>query len=257
MQRLYALFLKNFKILFVVPQPSMTDSQATSNTFTDEGRLLQAEYAIKNVNKAGTIAGIVCKDGVVLLGINPSKSATLEKIYALDSNTYCAVAGIFSDALRLVKYARLSSANIHETLGQCPRTTVLCDKIGAEKQRYTQYAGSRPFGVSFLYSGYEKGEYVLCSTDPSGTVGKWTACAFGSDDAAINSKIINDIENKPYTLEEGVRFLFKCIGQAREWTTATEEKMEVLLYKKEGSRIMKVEEIKKILDDLENEKIIK
>lgn len=44
-------------------------SKDNFNAFNEEGRILQVEYAIKNVSNAGTTLGLVCKDGIFLLGI--------------------------------------------------------------------------------------------------------------------------------------------------------------------------------------------
>lgn len=233
----------------------MSEQQTTRNTFTEDGRLLQAEFAIKNVSEAGTIAGMVCTDGVILLGINLTPSATIEKVYQINEKTYSVVSGIFSDALRLIKFARLECANARETTGLYPKVSILCDKISMEKQSYTQMAGARPFGVSFLFSGYENGEYVLYSTDPSGTVNRWRACCFGLDSDAINGGLRNDLPEAEYTVEEGILNLLRIMGKAKEWGNDTAERMEVLLFSEGGARMMKIDEIKNIIKLVEDERI--
>lgn len=231
----------------------MSDQQTSSNTFTEDGRLLQAEYAIKSVSKAGTIVGLACKDGVILIGINPTESTSIEKIYKLNNTIHCVVSGIFSDALRLIKFARLASANIHEIIDQDPSISVLCDAIAEEKQKYTQKAGSRPFGVSFLYCGYEDDSYALYSTDPSGTVNRWKAWSFGCDEDAINSGLRNELPEAPMSLDDSVVALLRIIGKARENPPNVSKKMEVLLYKKDHAKILKAEEIEQILHKVELE----
>jgi len=229
----------------------MESQQTTSNTFTEDGRLLQAEYAIKNVSKAGTIVGMVCLDGVILVGINTAVSPTAEKIYKLSDSSYCAVSGIFSDALRLIKYARLTSANIREIIERDPSPETLTNAIAREKQRYTQSSGSRPFGVSFLYAGYEDDRYVLYSTDPSGTVNKWRAWSFGTNEDTINSGLVNDLPEQCMGLEEGLVALLKTISKARENTPDVSKLMEVLLFKSDGARMLKADEIDAVLSRLE------
>lgn len=229
-----------------------TDEQAKSNTFTDDGRLLQTEYAIKHVSKAGTIIGLVCTDGVILLGINPAPSDTVEKIYQLSENIYCVVSGIFSDALRLIKLGQLAAANIKETIGQHPRPSVLCDAIAERKQHYTQSSGARPFGVSFLYAGYD-GEYVLYSTDPSGTVNRWRAWSYGQNEELINSGLINDLPTDPMDMETGLTALLRVLNKARESPPDASRTMEILLYRTGGSRMLTEPEIAEILGALEAE----
>ena len=52
----------------------------------------------------------------------------------------------------------------------------LCDY----KQSYTQFGGLRPFGVSFLFAGYDDHHgFQLYHTDPSGNYSGWKATAIG------------------------------------------------------------------------------
>jgi 20S proteasome subunit alpha 3 len=96
----------------------------------------------------------------------------------------CAVAGITSDANILINYARLVAQRYffsYQARAACQRvcwpvTTPLQEPIPVEqllrtlcdlKQSYTQFGGLRPFGVSFLFAGYdEHHEYQLYQSDP-------------------------------------------------------------------------------------------
>jgi len=225
----------------------MADKQISGNIFTEDGRLSQAEFAIKNVSEAGTIIGLVCTNGVVLVGINPTKSTSIEKIYKISDETYVAVSGIFSDALRLIKYARLWSAGVKENINKYPRISVLCNTISLEKQYYTQIVSARPFGVSLLYSGYENDEYVLYSTDPSGTVNRWRACCFGMDSDAINACLRNEVTEETYNLAEGVEKVLRMYGKTKEWSSDLAERLEVLTYKEGDARLLKYEEVRDII----------
>lgn len=232
----------------------MNGKQTHGNVFTEEGRLTQAEFAIKNVNEAGTIIGIVCTNGVILVGVNPQKSRSIEKIYKVSDRVHVAVSGVFSDALRLLKYARLESVKIKEELGKYPRLSVLCDNIAMEKQYYTQVAGARPFGVSFLYAGYENDEYVLYSTDPSGTVNKWKACSFGMDSDAINSCLRSEADNMECNLEDGLYKILKMYAKAKEWNSDLSERLEIHILGDKENRLLKLEEIKSLVSKIEAEK---
>lgn len=63
------------------------DSRTT--TFSPEGRLYQVEYAMEAISHAGTVVGILAKDGVVLAAEKKVTSKLLEqdtsseKIYSL------------------------------------------------------------------------------------------------------------------------------------------------------------------------------
>lgn len=232
----------------------MNGKQMHGNVFTEEGRLSQAEFAIKNVSEAGTIIGIACTNGVILIGVNPQKSTSIEKIYKVSEKVHLAVSGVFSDALRLLKYARLESVKIKEELGKYPKLSVLCDNIAKEKQYYTQMAGARPFGVSFLYAGYEDDEYVLYSTDPSGTVNKWKACSFGMDSDAINSCLRGEIDTLECNLNDGLYKILRIYAKAKEWNSDLSERLEIHIFGDNDNRLLTSDEIKSLISEIESEK---
>jgi 20S proteasome subunit alpha 3 len=72
---------------------------ASTTTFSPEGRLHQVEYAIEAINNAGTCVGLQCTDAIVLAGERKSTSKLLapvkssEKTYKLDDHVSCLVAG--------------------------------------------------------------------------------------------------------------------------------------------------------------------
>lgn len=234
----------------------MSEQQVEKNTFTEEGRLLQAEFAIKSVSEAGTIVGTICTNGVIMIGVNTTKTSTVEKVYQINEKTFVVVSGIFSDALRLLRFARVKSAQIKEELGVLPKTSVLCDLISMEMQYYTQSIGARPFGVCFLFAGFENGEYVLYSIDPSGTINHWKACCFGANEDSINAGLRKDIEKLDCNVDEGVYSLLKILSKAKEWSADFCEKLEILIFTESGSRMMNFDEIKSLTARIESENVI-
>ena len=49
------------------------------------------------------------------------------------------------------------------------------------KQAYTQFGGLRPFGVAFLFAGWDKHYgFQLYQSDPSGNYSGWKATVIGS-----------------------------------------------------------------------------
>lgn len=49
-------------------------------------------------------------------------------------------------------------------------------------QAYTQFGGLRPFGVSFLFTGWDEYHgFQLYHSDPSGNYGGWKATAIGAN----------------------------------------------------------------------------
>ncbi|KCZ82316.1 hypothetical protein H312_00339 [Anncaliia algerae PRA339] len=235
----------------------MENDYKKANIFTEEGRILQVEYAIKNVSNAGTIISVICTDGILLLGLKKgTPSLYREKIYPLSDDIYCAVSGSFADCLKLVGFARLKSQEITDEFGiSCPIETI-SKKIGELKQSMTQMGGMRPFGVSILYAGYSNLEnsYVLYSTDPSGTINQWTSVAYGENEEVINNALKNNFVDTKYNLQESTLKVMEIISSVREVTEKEAEVIEILHYSTDKKRYLDKNEVSGVIAELAKNK---
>ncbi len=108
-------------------------------------------------------------------------SKTAEKMYKLDEHLACAVAGITSDANILINTARVAAQRYTFTYGEPMPVEQLVQSLCDTKQGYTQFGGLRPFGVSFLFAGWDAVHgFQLYQSDPSGNYGGWKATAIGA-----------------------------------------------------------------------------
>jgi len=153
--------------------------------FSPEGRLFQVEYAIEAVRRGTT--SIVCRNNNSVVFTVEKKSSELqeiigsEKIFKVDDHIGVAIAGLTADARVLVDRARVQAQvnilNYDETISVKDSTLNICEYL----QMFTQNAGVRPFGVSFLIAGINSnGEASLYLTDPSGAMWGYKAFAIGS-----------------------------------------------------------------------------
>ena len=153
--------------------------------FSPEGRLFQVEYAIEAVRRGTT--SIVCRNNNSVVFTVEKKSSELqeiigsEKIFKVDDHIGVAIAGLTADARVLVDRARVQAQvnilNYDETISVKDSTLNICEYL----QMFTQNAGVRPFGVSFLIAGIDSnGEASLYLTDPSGAMWGYKAFAIGS-----------------------------------------------------------------------------
>jgi proteasome alpha subunit len=153
--------------------------------FSPEGRLFQVEYAIEAVRRGTT--SIVCRNSNSVVFTVEKKSSDLqeiigsEKIFKVDDHIGVAIAGLTADARVLVDRARVQAQvnilNYDETISVKDSTLNICEYL----QLFTQNAGVRPFGVSFLIAGVDSnGEASLYLTDPSGAMWGYKAFAIGS-----------------------------------------------------------------------------
>ncbi len=153
--------------------------------FSPEGRLFQVEYAIEAVRR-GTTA-IVCRNKNSVVFAVEKKSSELqddstgsEKIFKIDDHIGVAIAGLTADARVLIDRARVQAQvnilNYDERISIKDSTLNICEY----KQVFTQNAGVRPFGVSFLVAGIDKNGTSLYLTDPSGALWGYFSFAIGS-----------------------------------------------------------------------------
>ena len=108
------------------------------------------------------MVGVLTKEGIVLAAEKKEVSKlfvpTREsgKLVKIDEHIFCAVSGVVADANYLVDYARIHCQrelySSHEPILVEELVKFLCE----EKHRFTQFGSSRPYGVGFMYAGYDK-----------------------------------------------------------------------------------------------------
>ncbi|XP_042504491.1 proteasome subunit alpha type-4-like [Macadamia integrifolia] len=201
--------------------------------FSPEGRLYQVEYAMEAIGNAGSAIGVLSKDGVVLVGEKKVTSKLLqtlkssEKMYKIDDHVTCAVAGIMSDANILINTARVQAQRYTFAYQEPMPVEQLVQSLCDTKQRYTQFGGLRPFGVSFLFAGWDKNfGFQLYMSDPSGNYGGWKAAAIGANNQAAQSMLKQDYKDN-ITREEAVQLALKVLSKTMDSTSLTSDKLEL------------------------------
>jgi len=183
---------------------------SSTTTFSPEGRLHQVEYAIEAINNAGTCVGILAKDGIVMASekrvtsglLAPAK--TSEKTYKLSQHSACNVAGLTADANILIDQARLRAGRYAYQYCEPIPIEQLVEHVCNYKQAYTQYGGLRPFGVAFLFAGYDEHYgFQLYQSDPSGNYSGWKATVIGANNQAGKSLLKNEYGSQEEDVEEG------------------------------------------------------
>jgi len=207
------------------------DSRTT--IFSPEGRLYQVENAMEAIGNVGAAVGILAKDGIVLIGEKKVTSKLLmtskstEKMFKIDDHVACAVAGIMSNANILVNTARVQAQRYALAYQEPMPVEQLVQSLCDTKQGYTQFGGLRPFGVSFLFAGWDKNYgFQLYMSDPSENYGGWKAAAIGANNQAAQSMLKQDYKDD-ITREEAVDLVLKVLSKTMDTTSLTEEKLEL------------------------------
>lgn len=207
---------------------------SSTTTFSPDGRLHQVEYAIEATNNAGTAVGIIAKDGIVLAGektkpsdlLEPSK--TSEKMYKIDDHVTSVVAGLGSDANILIHNARLTAQRYIYTYQESMPVEQLVQRVCNIKHAYTQYGGQRPFGVAFLFAGWDEHYgYQLYMTDPSGNYSGWKATCIGQNNQAGRGILKTDYEEDMDT-KAAMKLAVKVLIKSMDATTAAADKLDIM-----------------------------
>jgi 20S proteasome subunit alpha 3 len=233
------------------------DSRTT--TFSPEGRLYQVEYAMEAINSAGSTIGILAEDGVVLAGEKKTTSKLLdqakqhEKLFQINGQLFCAVAGLTSDANVLINKLRVSAHQHVFTYGEPIPVEQLVTSICDVKQGYTQFGGLRPFGVSFLMAGYDEAHgFQLYHTDPSGNFSGWKAYAIGLNNTTAQQIMRTDWK-EGLKLQEALELAAKVLTKTMDTATPNADKLEfgVVSMTPQGPkyRLLKAAEINKLMAD--------
>ncbi|EIN11427.1 20S proteasome subunit [Punctularia strigosozonata HHB-11173 SS5] len=224
------------------------DSRTT--IFSPEGRLYQIEYAMEAISHAGTVLGVLAKDGVVLAAEKKVTGKLLdmsgtqeggyggsgEKIFLLNSNVIGGVAGYSSDANSLVNYARNAAQRHLFSYNEDIPVEMLAQRLCDLKQGYTQYGGLRPFGVSILYAGYDAHyQFQLYHSDPSGNYSGWKATCIGANNGTAQSLLKQEYKDD-ISVEEAVGIVLRVMSKTMDSTTLGSEKLEFATLTLEGDK---------------------
>ncbi|KAI3384010.1 hypothetical protein SNEBB_009299 [Seison nebaliae] len=229
--------------------------------FSPEGRLYQVEYALEAISHAGACLGILAEDGVILATEKMNTNKLLdnvtasEKIYELNNDMCCSVAGITADANVLIDELRLIAQrykyNYQEEVPCEYLVSTLCDK----KQFYTQIGGLRPFGVSLLYMGWDRHHgFQLYQSDPSGNYGGWKATYIGNNNSTAISILKQEYNmEKGMKLSEALPLAVRVLCKSLDTAKLTAEKVEVATLTRNGNKtkieILDNKIIQKLIDE--------
>ena len=204
---------------------------------------------------------------------------TSEKTYKLCGHATCSVAGLTADANILIDQARLRAGRYAYQYQEPIPMENLVEHVCNYKQAYTQYGGLRPFGVAFLFAGYDKTHgFQLYQSDPSGNYSGWKATVIGANNQAGKSLLKTDYgstkkndddddemktDDAPEEIElpdvaEACRLAVKVLNKTMDGAVASAEKLELftMTLDEDGDCVHKIlneEEAKAVIAEVEAE----
>lgn len=136
----------------------------------------------------------------------------------------CGVAGMTADANILINYARQAAQRYLLTYNEDIPCEQLVRRVCDLKQGYTQHGGLRPFGVSFIYAGWDpRRQFQLYLSNPSGNYGGWKATSAGANNASAQSLLKQDYQ-EDCTLKEACGMAVKVLSKTMDSTKLSSEK---------------------------------
>jgi 20S proteasome subunit alpha 3 len=136
----------------------------------------------------------------------------------------CAVAGMTADANILINFCREAAQRYLMTYNEDIPCEQLVRRVCDLKQGYTQRGGLRPFGVSFIYAGYDPlMEFQLYQSNPSGNYGGWKATSVGANNASAQSLLKQDYK-EDCDLKEACGLAVKVLSKTMDSTKLSSEK---------------------------------
>lgn len=173
--------------------------------FSPEGKLYQIEYAIKAVKTPSiTSIGVRGEDCVCMVTQKkvPDKlldPSTVTNMHKITPTIGCVTTGLPADARAQVQRARQEAADFEYKYGYPMSAGGLSSRMASLAQVKTQFAGTRPFGVTLMFCGIddEDNEPVLYKSDPAGyKVGYIATCTGQKEQEGINY-LEKKLRNKP------------------------------------------------------------
>lgn len=154
------------------------------------------------------------------------QDSSAEKLYSLNDNIGVAVAGMTADAGILINSARVIAQNYLKNYNEDIPVELLVRRLCDIKQGYTQHGGLRPFGVSFLFAGYdERYGFQLYTSNPSGNYSGWKATSIGANNNAAQTLLKQDYKNE-ITLEQAQELALKVLSKTMDAASLSSEKIE-------------------------------
>ncbi|MCL4134733.1 UNVERIFIED_CONTAM: hypothetical protein GTU68_056004 [Idotea baltica] len=200
------------------------------------------------IGHAGTCLGILANDGIILAAERRNTNKLLDevfisdKIYKIDNDIACSVAGITSDANVLTNELRAIAQRHTLQFGEPMPVEQLVIRLCDIKQAYTQYGGKRPFGVSILYMGWDRRHgYQLYQSDPSGNYSGWKATCIGNSSNSAVSILKQEYKEGETDMHQALLLALKVMSKTLDITKLTADKFELAkLTRENGKTVLKI-----------------
>jgi proteasome alpha subunit len=218
--------------------------------FSPDGRLFQVEYAKEAVRRGATSIGIVADNGVVLVAhknvLEPlAVPSTIQKIFRVDSFIGATYSGLVADGLHMISNMRGKTQTHRMVYNETESVETIAKEISEEMQMATQYGGIRPYAISLLIGGYDKGP-KLFEIEPGASYLGYKADAIGSGKKVAEDMLVKGWK-EGLSVEDSIDLGVGIIKKINEGKL-TENNVDISTIKKDvGFEIFPTEKVAKYL----------
>lgn len=215
------------------------------NTYNEDGRIIQVEYAMKAINLGTTTIGARLSDCAIIVSekklISPLQNSTsIKKHFKIYDNIMAGISGISGDAGPIIDKCRSICISHEQKFNEQIPTERLMEKICALALKFGENdmekkIFSRPFGVSLLVASWENGP-KLYSIDPSGSYLSYKARTIGSAQEVVDS-VLEKEYNPNMQKEQGIRWILSLLKNVMK-EKLNENNVEVSVVDASGVEIL-------------------
>lgn len=194
------------------------------NTFSEEGKLVQVESAMKAVSQGMPTVGIKSKTHAVLACVMHAPSEYSDhqpKLFKIDDHIGVAVTGLIADGRGLCKFLREACLNHRFLYDTEPLVADLANSVAIASQKKTVTEGGRPYGVGLMMVGVGSDGPRLFETCPSGQSWEYVAQAIGRRAQTAKTYLEQHVEefencNREQLIEHALNSLRDCRSNEKE-----------------------------------------
>lgn len=196
-------------------EPKNTQYDRSITIFSDEGRLLQVEYAIDASTRGNSViclnynGSIICSAIVTQEGDDDDANEREEeddiilypqeeKIHRIDNNCFLITTGISGDGNALANTSRMlcqrlrrENSDHNEKMSSTVPLYEIANSISGMQHELTRTSGSRPFGVSATILGMDKTtkELHLYQSEAGGILDEYDFISCGKNSKVLQEKL--------------------------------------------------------------------
>lgn len=230
------------------------------STLSQEGRIYQIEYALKAVENASTVTGLVFEDGVILASekIKLSKTQVSNSnptIYSITKSIGMVICGYLPDGRNIVSRAQLESESYLKNYGVEISGKILSDRVASYIQLHTLYWFLRPFGSVVMISSLDKDGPHLYMIENNGNCFEYYASSHGKGRQYVK----NDVEKNNFEIRKGnasdsIRKLLKILIKSYDGEKETEYDLSIISKHSKGRHtLLDKKSLAKLVEEIKQE----